>query len=136
MKAEIRYQSISGNTEAVALAMGKVLGIPAKSVEEPIANDVGLVFLGGGIYASGLGGRLKHFVSHLTAGNPATVVCFSTSMNKGDISFRVKPLLEKKGITLHPTELNISETLIKPYKPDVSKQVYDMITNFVADIKV
>lgn len=122
MKIEVRYQTITGNTEIVAKTIGSAIDAPVKSVEYPLEGDIDLMFLGGGIYASGLNGRLKHFIQGIPMGRVCTIALYSTSMNLGTIYERVRNLLQGKNINLIENELCIADIAIKTELDDKTQK--------------
>lgn len=106
MKIEVRYQSRSGNTEKVAQAIAKKLGLEAKSVQAPLDGDVDLLFLGGAIYAGGINRELKKFLKALGPGQTKNIVLFSTAMGTKNIGAKVEKLLGGKGAALYGEEFH------------------------------
>ena len=46
MKIAIRYYSKTGNTEKLAEAIGEAIGVAPKTIDEPLNEDVDILFLG------------------------------------------------------------------------------------------
>ena len=51
MKIAVRYYTRSGNTKKLAEAIAKAVGAEAKTVDEPLWEDVDILFLGSSVYA-------------------------------------------------------------------------------------
>ena len=62
MKIEIRYFSRGGNTKKLAEAISKAINIPAKTTDEPLSEDIDVLFLGSSVYAYGVDDNVKEFI--------------------------------------------------------------------------
>ncbi len=54
MKIAIRYYTKTGNTKKLAEAISSAIGVEAKTVDEPLTEDVDILFLGSAVYAAGI----------------------------------------------------------------------------------
>lgn len=98
MKTAVRYYSRSGNTKRLAEAIGKAVGVPAKTVDEALTEPVDLLFLGGAIYAGKIDSHVKDFVEALTPDKVKSVAVFSTTLGKNAAHPQIKEVLGKKSI--------------------------------------
>ena len=98
MKVEVRYYTRSGNTKKLADAIAKAVGVEAKMVDEPLKEDVDILFLGSSVYAYGVDDNIKKFISNIDV-RVGKVVNFSTAALIKSTYKQVGKLLEKKGIT-------------------------------------
>ena len=98
MKVEVRYYTRSGNTKKLAEAIAKAVGVEAKTVDEPLKEDVDILFLGSSVYAYGVDDSIKKFISNIDV-RVGKVVNFSTAALIKSTYKQVGKLLEKKGIT-------------------------------------
>ena len=98
MKVEVRYYTRSGNTKKLAEAIAKAVGVEAKTVDEPLKEDVDILFLGSSVYAYGVDDNIKKFISNIDV-RVGKVVNFSTAALIKSTYKQVGKLLEKKGIT-------------------------------------
>ena len=98
MKVEVRYYTRSGNTKKLAEAIAKAVGVEAKTVDEPLKEDVDILFLGSSVYAYGVDDNIKKFISNIDV-RVGRVVNFSTAALIKSTYKQVGKLLEKKGIT-------------------------------------
>jgi len=54
MKIAIRYYTKTGNTKKLAEAIASAIDVEAKTVDEPLSEDVDILFLGSAVYAAEL----------------------------------------------------------------------------------
>lgn len=97
MKTEVRYFSRSGNTKKLAEVIAKAVGTEAKTVEEPLREDVDILFLGSSVYAYGVDDSIKKFISNIDV-KVGKVVNFSTAALIKSTYKQVGKLLAEKGI--------------------------------------
>ncbi|MCM1538204.1 MAG: flavodoxin [bacterium] len=97
MKIAVRYYTRSGNTGKLAEAIAKAVGVEAKTVDEPLLEDVDILFLGSSVYAYGVDDNIKNFISNLDT-KVGKVVNFSTAALVKSTYKQVGKLLAKKGI--------------------------------------
>ena len=97
MKIEVRYYTRSGNTQKLAEAIAKAVGAEAKTVEEPLREDVDILFLGSSVYAYGVDDSIKKFISSIDV-SVGKVVNFSTAALVKSTYKQVGKLLAAKGI--------------------------------------
>ena len=97
MKVEVRYYTRSGNTKKLAEAIAKAAGVEAKTVDEPLREDVDILFLGSSVYAYGVDNSVKAFISNIDV-RIGKVVNFSTAALVKSTYKQVGKLLAKKGI--------------------------------------
>ena len=97
MKIEVRYYTRSGNTKKLAEAIAKAVGAEAKTVEEPLREDIDILFLGSSVYAYGVDDNIKKFISDIDVA-VGKVVNFSTAALVKSTYKQVGKLLAEKGI--------------------------------------
>ena len=78
MKIAVRYYSRTGNTKKLAEAVAKAIHVEAKTTDEPLREDVDILFLGSSVYANGVDGKIKMFIQNLNV-KVGKVVNFSTA---------------------------------------------------------
>ena len=78
MKIAIRYYTKTGNTKKLAEAISQVVNVEAKTVDEPLSEDVDILFLGSAVYAAGIDGEVKEFIKNIDV-NVGEVVNFSSA---------------------------------------------------------
>lgn len=99
MKIAVRYFTRTGNTKKIAQAIAKVVGAEALDISHPLSEDVDILFLGSSVYAAGVDGEVKKFISSINV-NVRKVVNFSTAAILESTYNQVKKLLNEKGIEM------------------------------------
>jgi flavodoxin len=100
MKIAVRYYSKSGNTKKLACAIADAVGTTAKTTDEPIAEQVDVLFLGGALYAGSIDAHLRDYIRKLTPEKVKSSAVFSTSASGKSIQPQVEGLLNGTGITI------------------------------------
>ena len=65
MKIAVRYYSRGGNTKKIAEAISEAVGVEAKTVSEPLTEDVDILFLGSAPYAFNVDDEVKKFIGNI-----------------------------------------------------------------------
>lgn len=105
MKIAIRYYTKTGNTKKLAEAISQVVNVEAKTVDEPLAEDVDILFLGSAVYAAGIDERIKEFIKDIDV-NVGEVVNFSSAALIESTYKQVKKEVEAKGIKMSEKEFH------------------------------
>jgi flavodoxin len=105
MKVEVRYYTKTGNTKKIAEAIANEVGVKAKSVNEPIVEDIDILFLGSSVYAAGVDTQVKKFISSLD-GKVKKVVAFSTAAVLPSTYAQIKKLVSAQGIQVADEEFH------------------------------
>ena len=103
IKVEIRYYSRGGNTKKLAEAISNEINVPAKTVNEPLTEDVDILFLGSSVYAYGVDDNIKEFINNINV-KVGKVVNFSTAAIVKSTYNQVKKLLDEKNIPIAKEE--------------------------------
>ena len=103
MKIAVRYYSRSGNTRKLAEAIAKAVNVEAKTTDEPLDEDVDILFLGSSVYANGVDANIKMFIQNLNV-KVGKVVNFSTAALVKSTYKQVGKLLAEKHIPLAQEE--------------------------------
>lgn len=103
MKIAVRYYTRSGNTKKLADAIAAAVGAAAKTTDEPLTEDVDILFLGSSVYAYGVDEHVKKFISGINV-KVGKVVNFSTAALVKSTYKQIKSLLEPKGLMLAEEE--------------------------------
>lgn len=133
MKIAVRYYTKTGNTKKLADAIAETIGVKALQISEPLSEDVDILFLGSSVYAAGVAGDVKNFISSINV-SVGTVVNFSTAALIDSTYKQVKKLIEKKGIQMSDKEFHCrgAFTLMHRRKPD--KRDIQNVANFAKEI--
>ena len=105
MNIAVRYYSRGGNTKKIAEAIAKAVGVEAKTVSEPLTEDVDILFLGSAPYAFDVDDEVKKFISgiHVSVGK---AVNFSTSAAVKSTRRYVEKLLAERKIPVAEEEFS------------------------------
>ncbi|HEX3027061.1 MAG TPA: flavodoxin family protein [Clostridia bacterium] len=100
MNIKVMYYSKGGNTKKVAQTISQAINQPAESIPPAYpAENIRLLFLGGGVYGGKLDPKLTEYINTLTPEKIKNVALFSTSgSGQGDGIRLMKEALEKKGL--------------------------------------
>lgn len=105
MKIAVRYYSKGGNTKKIAESIAKAVGVKAKTVSEPLTEDVDILFLGSAPYAFDVDEEVKKFISGINV-SVGKVVNFSTSAAVKSTRKYVEKLFAKKMIPVANEEFS------------------------------
>lgn len=105
MKIAVRYQSRGGNTRAVAEIIAEDLGLKAESINEPLAEKVDILFLGGGVYMWDVDPQLKEYLEKLDSNKIGQIVAFSTTGGMKKAITRITEYAKKGGISVNEKQL-------------------------------
>ena len=105
MKIAIRYYTKTGNTKKLAEAIGSAINVEAKTVDEPLTEDVDILFLGSAVYAAGIDERVKEWIESINV-NVGKVVNFSSAALIKSTYSQVKKQVEKKGLKMSEDEFH------------------------------
>ena len=103
MKIAVRYYSRTGNAKKLAEAIAEAVHVEAKTTDEPLREDVDILFLGSSVYANGIDGNVKMFIQGLNV-KVGKVVNFSTAALVKSTYRQVGKLLAEKHIPLAQEE--------------------------------
>ncbi len=123
MKAAVRYYSRGGNTKKIAEAIAKAVGTEAKTVAEPLTEDVDVLFLGSAPYAFDADEEVKKFIKNIPV-NVGKAVNFSTSAAVKSTRKYVEKLFAEKGIPLAKEEFSCRGAFLMLHKgrPDANDE--------------
>ena len=105
MKVAIRYYTKTGNTKKLAEAIGSATNVEAKTVDEPLTEDVDMLFLGSAVYAAGIDQKIKDFIANINV-NVGEVVNFSSAALLESTYKQVKKEVESKGLKMSENEFH------------------------------
>ena len=133
MKVEIRYYSRGGNTKKLADAISKSISIPAKTIEEPLTEDVDILFLGSSVYAFGVDDKVKEFINNINV-KVGKVVNFSTAAVVKSTYKDIEKLLKEKNIPLEKEEFYCKGSFGPLHKGKPDEKDLDMVAKFAKNI--
>lgn len=105
MKIAIRYYTKTGNTKKLAEAIGSAINVEAKTIDEPLTENVDILFLGSAVYAAGIDKKVKDFIESINV-NVGEVVNFSSAALIESTYKQVKKQVEAKGLKMSENEFH------------------------------
>ena len=105
MKIAIRYYTKTGNTKKLAETISNAINVEAKTVDEPLTEDVDILFLGSTVYAAGIDEKIKDFIKDINV-NVREVVNFSSAALIESTYKQVKKEVEAKGLKMSEDEFH------------------------------
>lgn len=105
MKIAIRYYTKTGNTKKMAEALSETVGVEALTVDNPLTEDVDILFLGSAVYAAGVDAKVKEFIENINV-NVGKIVNFSSAALIESTYKQVKKIAENNNITMAEEEFH------------------------------
>ena len=105
MKAAVRFHSRSGNTKMLAEAVAGTIGAEAKTIAEPMAEHVDVLFLGASVYAGRADGVVLDFI-RANADKIGKIAVFGSSALKVTARSSVKAVAEDCGVKVMEEEFS------------------------------
>ncbi len=105
MKIAVRYFSKGGNTQKVAQAIAKAVGVKAETIQQPLREDVDILFLGTAPYAFNVDAQVKDYIGNIGV-KVGKAVLFSTSAAVPSIRKYVEKSFADKKIPLSQEEFS------------------------------
>ena len=99
MKVSVRFYTRSGNTEKLADAIAKAIGVRAENVSVPLENKVDVLFLGCSYYAFDVDENVKKFIKD-NKDKIGKIICFGTSAMMKSVYKPMKKVAEEYGIDI------------------------------------
>lgn len=105
MNIAIRYYTKTGNTKKLADAIAEVCNVEAKTVAEPLTEDVDILFLGSAVYAAGIDNSIKEFLKNISV-NVGCIYSFSSAALLESTFGQVKKEAEANGLKISDDEFH------------------------------
>ncbi len=99
MKAAVRFYTRSGNTEKLANAIAKDIGVNAENVSVPLEDKVDVLFLGCSYYAFDVDENVKKFIKE-NKDKIGKIICFGTSAMMKSVYKPMKKVAEEYGVDI------------------------------------
>lgn len=101
MNISIVYATKTNHTKKLAEVMGSQIEVvPQNITENPVIENVDILFIGSGIYAGKVAPKLEVFLNTIDKKNVKQVVLFSSCTSGEDKTQPVRKLLIEKGISV------------------------------------
>lgn len=105
MKIAVRYYTRTGNTEKLAKAIAKAVGVNAENVTVPLGEQVDILFLGSSYYAFDVDPAIKDFLKNNNA-NIGKIVNFGTAAMMGSTTKQIKKVADECGVAVADEEFH------------------------------
>lgn len=105
MKIAIRYYTKTGNTKKMVEALSEAVGVEALTVDNPLTEDVDILFLGSAVYAAGVDAKVKEFIENIDV-NVGKIVNFSSAALIESTYKQVKKIAENNNLTMAEEEFH------------------------------
>lgn len=105
MKIAIRYYTKTGNTKKMAEALSEAVGVEALTVDNPLTEDVDILFLGSAVYAAGVDAKVKEFIENIDV-SVGKIVNFSSAALIESTYKQVKKIAENNNLTMAEEEFH------------------------------
>ena len=101
MKCAVIYATMTGHTKKLANAIASQLGVTSQNAKEnPVIDNVDILFIGGGIYGGLISPDLVNFINTLDDSKVKNVAIFMSSTSQDYSKINIRSSLEEKGINV------------------------------------
>ena len=120
MRNRVMYVSRKERTKKAAEAISTGARITSDPLEKhTVVTDVGILFLGSGIYFGKISGKMRRFAASIEPSQVKLVAVFSTGSKPSDVALtQLKAILEPKGIKVHDEGLFLKGSAIGQKHPN------------------
>lgn len=134
MKVAIRYYSKFGKTGKLAEMAASVANVSAKTIEEPLDEDVDILFLGSSVYAAVVDWRVKKFIKTLDPSKVKNVILFGSSAIL-DSPYEIhKKLLEEQGLHVDTREFHCRGQLAMMHRGRPNADDHESLRVFISSV--
>ena len=106
MKVAVRYYTKTGNTQKLAAAIAKELGVEALPISMPVTEPVDILFLGNSYYAFTIDPEVREFIRNLDREKVGKIVNFGSAAMLNSTYKKVKAEADKAGIPMDAREFH------------------------------
>ena len=106
MKVAVRYYTKTGNTQKLAAAIAKELGVEALPISMPVTEPVDILFLGNSYYAFTIDPEVRDFIRSLDKKMVGKIANFGSAAMLNSTYKKVKAEADKVGIPLDEREFH------------------------------
>jgi flavodoxin len=106
MTFAVRYYTKTGNTQRLAEAVAKELGVTAYPLSVPVDEKVDVLFLGNSYYAFTIDPEVRLFISHLDKDKVGKIANFGSAAMLNSTFKKVKAEAAKVGIEMLDKEFH------------------------------
>ena len=106
MKVAVRYYTKTGNTQKLAAAIAKELGVEALPISMPVTEPVDILFLGNSYYAFTIDPEVRDFIRSLDKKMVGKIANFGSAAMLNSTYKKVKAEADKVGIPMADQEFH------------------------------
>ena len=106
MKIAVRYYTKTGNTKRLAEAVAEAVGVQALSIDNPITEQVDILFLGNSYYAFTIDPEVRAFVQSLDKDKVGRIVNFGSAAMLNSTYKKIKAVADKVGVPVDEREFH------------------------------
>ncbi|MBE6885038.1 MAG: flavodoxin [Ruminococcaceae bacterium] len=99
MNIQVRFYTRSGNTQKLADAIAREIGVKAESVAVPLTEKADILFLGCSYYAFDVDESIKSFIAE-NSQYIGKIVCFGTSAMMKSVHKPMKKVAAQAGVAI------------------------------------
>ena len=107
MKVSVRFYTRSGNTEKLAEAIAKAIGVSAENVSVPLEDKVAVLFLGCSYYAFDVDENVKKFIKE-NRDKIGKIICFGTSAMMKSVYKPMKKVAEECDVAIEMEDFHLN----------------------------
>ena len=106
MKIAVRYYTKTGNTKRLAEALAQEIGAEALSIDNPVTEQVDILFLGNSYYAFTIDPEVRAFVQSLDKDKVGRIVNFGSAAMLNSTYKKIKAVADKVGVPVDEREFH------------------------------
>ena len=106
VKVAVRYYTKTGNTQKLAAAIAKELGVEALPISMPVTEPVDILFLGNSYYAFTIDPEVRDFIRSLDKKMVGKIANFGSAAMLNSTYKKVKAEADKVGIPMADQEFH------------------------------
>ena len=133
MKAAVRYYSKTGNTKKLAEAIASAIGVTAMGVDQPLDEDVDILFLCNSVYWAGVDGKVKTFMK-ASGSKIGKLVNVSTAAMIESTYKQIKSLAAEAGIPIDEREFHCRGSFTAMHKGKPDQNDIESVKKFAKEI--
>ncbi|MBQ3729279.1 MAG: flavodoxin [Spirochaetales bacterium] len=106
MRIAVRYYTKTGNTKRLAEALAQEIGAEALSIDNPVTEQVDILFLGNSYYAFTIDPEVRAFVQSLDKDKVGRIVNFGSAAMLNSTYKKIKAVADKVGVPVDEREFH------------------------------
>ena len=106
MRIAVRFYTKTGNTKRLAEALAQEIGAEALSIDNPVTEQVDILFLGNSYYAFTIDPEVRAFVQSLDKDKVGRIVNFGSAAMLNSTYKKIKAVADKVGVPVDEREFH------------------------------